>query len=125
MSTSRTGKTSKRDVDPGEPAWTKSVLKSFKSCASLLRSKQQTMLLTLLMGIAGDFHAGRPDLKRRVDAGKAWNDAIDALFGNVDVAKDWRATVKDGKILKLGNGFWGLLHGALCMSKVAQYTYDF
>ena len=31
--------------------------------------------------------------------------------------------VKDGKILKLGNGFWGLLHGALCMSKVAQYTY--
>ena len=71
----------KRDVDPGEPAWTKSVLKSFKSCASLLRSKQQTMLLTLLMGIAGDFHAGRPDLKRRVDAGKAWNDAIDALFG--------------------------------------------
>ena len=78
------------------------------------------MLLSMLMGVLGDFHAGRPDPKRRVDAGKAWCDAVDALFGNVDVAQDWRATVKDGKILKLGNGFWGLLHGALSMSKIAQ-----
>ena len=59
------------------------------------------MLLTMLMGVLGDFHAGRPDLKRRVDAGKAWGDAIDALFGNVDVAQEWRATVKDGKNLEV------------------------
>ena len=125
MSTSRTGRTggSKKQVDPGEPAWTRTVLKAFKKSADLLRSKQQTMLLTMLMGVLGDFHAGRPDPKRRVDAGKAWGDAIDALFGNVDVAQEWRATVKDGKILKLGNGFWGLLHGALSMSKTAQYTH--
>ena len=122
-STARSGRSSKRNsVDPGEPHWIKTILKAFSSTANVLRSKQETMLLAMLMDTLGDFHCGRQNMKRRVDAGKAWSDVVDTLVGTVDVAETWRDIVVEEKTLKQANGFWGLILAGIAMSKIAEYT---
>ncbi|KAG9403631.1 hypothetical protein AC1031_006277 [Aphanomyces cochlioides] len=77
------------------------ILTHFKSCVSLCRQKRSTLLLVQTLQEMGDYYFAESDISA---AKRTWNDGIDAVFGSLTAATNWRGLIND--LVVDGDGTW-------------------
>ena len=100
----------------------------FATTIQLLRDKRETLLCCQALNELGNFHWNSG---RKLEAGVAWADGIDAAFGTYAALKDWRDVLggqdgteaRDAALIKQF-GMMECLMAIMMLGKCAKYIYD-
>ena len=121
-STGASRRTSVSGGSPGPVDALDGVASSYERTIRFLRTKQNSFLLVQALKELGDVRIAQNKIE---EAGKVWNDGVDAVFGEMNSVSQWRKLL-DTKYSNLAACFplQSCMLGGIMLSNLAKYVFS-